>query len=351
MKRVRSIVAALLWILVIPVYLLAHHSLAFYNAGDIELRGQLVQVEWRNPHTHFVLRTGNDKRNEEVWMLEGNSIYNIQRTGVTREMFHPGDQVTVAGTKSSQTDHALLLTNVLLPDGRELLLTPTSKPRWSTKFVGGRDVLGDTVTPEQIKKVQAENKGFFRVWTVPRTGSALGQLAAQAFTPAAIAARKSWNPLNNFTTRCEPEGMPRITLNPHPFEFVNRGKQIILRTELYDIERTIHMDHSTPPPNEPPSRLGYSVGSWENGTLVVKTTRINWPYFDTIGTPLGPAVEVIERFTLNQDQSRIDFTMTVTDPKTFTRPAVMKGYWLALGDKLLRYDCQAERNEAAGGRS
>jgi hypothetical protein len=260
-------------------------------------------------------------------------------------MFRPGDQVTIAGIKSSRGDRSLLLTNVLLPDGRELLLTRDAKTRWSTKVVGGRDVLGDSVSSEQIAKIRAENKGIFRVWTVPRAGSALGQLAAQPFTAAAIAGRKSWDPLNNFTTRCEPEGMPRITMNPHPFEFINRGNQIILRTELYDIERTIHMDRSAPPPNERPSRLGYSVGAWENGALVVKTTRINWPYFDTIGTRQGPAVEVTERFTLSQDQSRIDFTVTVTDPQTFTRPAVLKGYWLALGDKLLRYDCQAEQSD------
>jgi hypothetical protein len=349
MKRMtrRSIQATLLWLLLIPVSVCAHHSLASYNGGVIELRGRLEQVEWRNPHTRFVLRTGNGKSTEEVWMMEGNSIYNIQRTGVTREMFRVGDQVTVAGNKSTREDRALLLTNVLLPDGRELLLTTQTKSRWSTKVVGGRDVLGDAVSPEQIAKVRAENKGIFRVWTVPRAGSALGQLATQHFTATAIAARKSWDPQNNFTTRCEPEGMPRITLNPHPFEFLNRGKDIVLRTELYDIERTIHMDRPAPPPGEPPSRLGYSVGAWDNGALVVKTSRINWPYFDTIGTPLGPSVEVVERFALSQDQSRIDFTVTVTDPKTFTEPAVLKGYWLALGDKLLRYNCQAQRADAA----
>jgi hypothetical protein len=120
---------------------------------------------------------------------------------------------------------------------------------------------------------------------------------------------------------------------------------ILLRTELYDIERIIHMDRSAPPPNEAPSRLGYSVGAWENRTLVVKTSRINWPYFDTIGTRQSPGIEVVERFELSPDQSRIDVTMTITDPNTFTRPAVLKGYWLALGDKLLRYDCQAEPSD------
>jgi hypothetical protein len=134
--------------------------------------------------------------------------------------------------------------------------------------------------------------------------------------------------------------MPRIMVNPHPFEFVDRGNEITLRTELYDIERTINMGRESPPEDAPWSRLGYSVGAWIDGALLVKTTRINWPYFDTIGTPLSEDVEVLERFTLSDDQSRLDFEVTVTDPSTFTEAAVLRGYWLALGETLPRFDCQ-----------
>ena len=82
------------------------------------------------------------------------------------------------------------------------------------------------------------------------------------------------------------------------------------------------------------------MGRWADGALVVTTTRLNWPYFDNIGTPLSEAVEIVERFVLSEDQTRLDFEVTVTDPFTFTRPARLVGYWLALGDTLPRYDCQ-----------
>jgi hypothetical protein len=101
------------------------------------------------------------------------------------------------------------------------------------------------------------------------------------------------------------------------------------------------MDRAVPPADEPASRLGYSVGRWENEQLVVTTPRVNWPYFDNIGTPQTEAVEILERFTLSDDQSRLDFEVTITDPATITSPAVLKGHWLARGDTILRYECQA----------
>src|SRR6185503_8251054 len=148
---------------------------------------------------------------------------------------------------------------------------------------------------------------------------------------------------DNFATRCEPEGMPRIMFNPHPFEFIDRGATITLRTELYDTERTMHMDRPGPAAGEPASRLGYSVGRWDGAALVVTTSRVSWPFFDNIGSPQSEAVQILERYSLSEDQSRLDFRVTVTDPTTFTTPAVIDSYWLALGATVRRYDCQPQR--------
>ena len=131
--------------------------------------------------------------------------------------------------------------------------------------------------------------------------------------------------------------------NPHPFEFVDGGATIALRAELYDQERTIHLDRAEPPAGEPSSRLGYSVGRWEGRDLVVTTTRVNWPYFDNAGSPQSEAVEIVERFSLNDAQTELAFRVTVRDATTFTAPAVIEGKWLARGETIARYDCQPAR--------
>ena len=145
--------------------------------------------------------------------------------------------------------------------------------------------------------------------------------------------------MDNFSIRCEPEGMPRIMLNPHPFEFVDEGDRILVRIELYDRLRTIHMNRSEPPLNEPASDLGYSAGAWEEDTLVVTTTILSWPWFDNFGTPQSPESTIVERYTVTDGGARLDYEFTVTDPSAFEEPAVVTGHMLALGEPIERYNC------------
>jgi hypothetical protein len=134
--------------------------------------------------------------------------------------------------------------------------------------------------------------------------------------------------------------MPRIMMTLFPYEFVDRGSEILVRAQLYDTERIVHMGRSAPPAGEPRSVLGYSIGEWRDGVLVIKTTLSSWPYFDQIGTPLGDNVEIDERYEVSEDQTRLDVQITVTDATTFESPAIIRNSWLAYGDTIQRYDCR-----------
>ncbi len=60
--------------------------------------------------------------------------------------------------------------------------------------------------------------------------------------------------------------------------------------------------------------------------------RINWPYFDDIGTPQSETVKMIERLTVSEDQTRLDYHLTITDPVTFIEPATIASLAGAWGD-------------------
>lgn len=313
----------------------AHHSTAFYSSDTLELEGEIVRIDWVNPHVRMVLKT-TQVGGEKLWRMESSSISTLARRGVTRELFNVGDRVRVAGHASTRDDTGFQLTNVLLPDGREASLWQDSPPR----FAVGAMIRGS----ESIVDAASENHGIFRVWSMPLPISVTPEeVADQPFTAAAIAARASFDVNDNFATRCGPEGVPRVMWSPLPWEFVDRGDTIVLRGEIYDTERTIHMTGTAAPPGTPTSILGYSAGRWENGALVVTTTRVSWPYLDNIGSPQSEDVRIVERFSLSADQTRLDFQVTVTDPATLTAPAVVDGHWLALGAELQRFDCQAAR--------
>jgi hypothetical protein len=312
-----------------PVH--SHHSLAIYSAETTTIEGDVVGVQWTNPHVSIQVRV----EGAAVWNLEGGSLMTLQRAGVTRDVVPTGARVKAAIRPSRRDPLVAGVTNILLPDGRELQML-TGAPAFFT--TADRVIRGADTVPIDTA---GENRGVFRVWSVPAPNPVrAAALADLPYAPAAVAARASFDLYDNFATRCEPEGMPRVMFNPHPFEFLDEGATIALKTELYDTVRTVYMDRAAPPADAVASRLGYSVGKWEGSTLVVTTSLVNWPYFDNAGTPQSGAVRIVERFTPSDDQSRLDFEMTVTDPTTFTAPAVIRGHWLALGGTIPRYDCQ-----------
>jgi hypothetical protein len=134
--------------------------------------------------------------------------------------------------------------------------------------------------------------------------------------------------------------MPFIMEQPYPIELVRDGDDIVLKMEEYDTVRRIEMSAAAASAG-PPTLLGFSRGRWDGATLVVTTTNIAYRWFNGTGIPLGPAATTEERFTLNADGSRIDYTMTVTDPATFTAPVTVRKAWeWRPGEQLRPYECR-----------
>jgi hypothetical protein len=330
----RVVVVALL----VPVGASAHHSRTQYDGSEIqEISGELMSVSWANPHAIFSVSVTGAAGEAETWQLESwGSPYVLSRMGVTQDQFVVGSQVRLAGRVSTIVPNRFLLTNMLRPDGTEVVLTTDGDSFFEGRQIGGSSQWRDA----EIATATAEDRGLFRVWSTARMGQARGNRIL--LTERARAARESFDQQRSFVVSCEPQGMPTVMNWVYPFEFTRGSSNtLVLRSEYFDLVRTIHMGPAEVPPAVAPSRLGYSIGRWEEEgrTLVVETTRLNWPYYDTIGTPLSPAVEITERFTLSEDQSALTYRQTVTDPATFTEPAVHESAHIALGETIEPFVC------------
>jgi hypothetical protein len=250
-------------------------------------------------------------------------------------MFTSGNRVKVAGYLSKTEQRDFLATNMLFGGGKEILTMPNVDPYWTDDRLGAQDAWQSD--DERLAQTEPSQGGIFQVWSIPRSG---GRTSTLPFRQSAIAARANWDMVDNPMTRCEQPGMPRIMANPHPFEFIDTGDHIVFLGEEFDMVRTLYLDAATSAGAAIPSNMGYSVAHWEDGTLVIHTSKINWPYFDGIGTPQSDAVEVVEHYTLSEDQRRLDYVITTTDPSILTGPAIYEGYWLALGEKVEPFDCE-----------
>ena len=339
-----------LGLICLPVVAFGHHSVSgtFDSESVVEIEGDVAGVTWRNPHIRFTLRAPDASGQPALWQIETTSLSNLRRWEIAPEFMRVGDHVKIAGNPSKRGGNELYALNVLLPDGDEVLLGANLKPRWSGQTVQAsaraRQRSGDGSRPEL---------GIFRAWSTPEGIPMLFpenvndkfDFSKYPLTDAAHAAVAGFDPFTDSPTLdCAPKGMPTIMEEPYPLEFARDGDNIRLRLEEYDTVRTIYMTDTIPAKPEP-ARLGLSTGHWEDDhTLVVTTTQPTWPYFDVVGIPQSADSTMVERFTLAQDGSQLDYAITVTDPANFTAPVTLRKHWIYVpGVSVSPYRCSAAR--------
>jgi uncharacterized protein DUF6152 len=336
MKRTRSVMAVLSAALVIAsVSVRAHHSGSEYDRTTVEIQGTLLEVAWQNPHVHFFVRAKDADGKQATWDIEANSLSILRRTDATPENLKVGDTVKVAGSPSRRAPNRMWASNILAANGREIVLGPGIKPRWAATAAGSKSTWFDGGTDAN------KTAGIFRVWST-KIGEPGGLWRRDyPLTDAAKKGRASFNPLtDSVAPGCRPKGMPTIMEQPYPLEFVKKGDTILLRLEEYDTVRTIVMKPDAKFNALPKTLLGRSKGTWEGDTLVVTTDRIDWGYFDPSGIPQGPSSSIVERFTPTSDGTRLSYTMTVTDPATFSAPVELRRSWVwRPGEAVKPYNC------------
>ena len=138
--------------------------------------------------------------------------------------------------------------------------------------------------------------------------------------------------------------MPRLMTNPLPMEFVREGDIVLQRFEENDNVREIFMSAAAELSAEESKMLGHSTGNWDGSTLVVVTTNVSVDRFDNLGTPFSEDMRLVERFTPSEDGSRLDYTLQVTDPRTFTAPFEVGRYWEWRPEIIVgAYDCDRDQ--------
>lgn len=338
-RRCRLASALVAGMLATPFSATAHHSMSEFNRSvATEVEGVVSRVSWKNPHILFEVTSTDRNGVKAVWTLEGGAVSAQRRRGLSDDRLAVGDRVRVAGWPSTRRDRYLQVNHVLLPDGVELLVGGVREPRWSKTAAGGAAVAGTK------KPASTLGDSIFRVWSQGTPAWFFAGRSNYQLTRSAAAAVAKWDDItDNPLTRCVAPGMPALMGNPYPMEFVQVGRDIELRFEEFDALRTIHMDPAAARPAAAPSPLGYSVGRWDGKTLVVDTSRINWPYFDRSGAPQTQNVTINERFTVVQDGSRLDYVMTVNEPATLVAPFVWNAYFTwNPGEAIGRYECTIE---------
>jgi Family of unknown function (DUF6152) len=103
----------------------AHHSFAaeFDINQPIRLQGEVIRMEFTNPHSYIYLKVTTDTGETQEWAIEGGAPNALIRRGWNRDSLPPGTEVTVLGYRSRDGGLRASGGAVTLPDGSELNVT------------------------------------------------------------------------------------------------------------------------------------------------------------------------------------------------------------------------------------
>ena len=135
-------------------------------------------------------------------------------------------------------------------------------------------------------------------------------------------------------------GFGRIMAAGFPTEIIQTEKQITILYEYNHQVRRIFTDGRDFPKKVRPTLMGYSIGYWDGGSLVVETVGMKPMFFRNGGIPYSEDATVTERFTLVDDERTLEILITVDDPIYYTKSWKAKKY-MTLDNEvvILEYDC------------
>lgn len=120
-----GLVAGAVALVVYAVPALAHHAFGaeFDPDAPIRLQGEIVRVEWVNPHSWIHIEVTNPDGTSDVWMVEGGTPNVLLRRGLRRECLVIGMELIVDGYQAK--DLSLKRANgrdVTFTDGRKFFM-------------------------------------------------------------------------------------------------------------------------------------------------------------------------------------------------------------------------------------
>ncbi|HSZ18357.1 MAG TPA: DUF6152 family protein [Candidatus Acidoferrum sp.] len=97
----------------------AHHGAAAYDTSEnTSLKGTVVEFDFINPHCQLFLNVTDDSGKVVKWDGEFTNPGTLHRRGWTKDMFKPGDQITMIGNRAKNGANVLRVLKLEMADGK-----------------------------------------------------------------------------------------------------------------------------------------------------------------------------------------------------------------------------------------
>jgi Family of unknown function (DUF6152) len=298
----------------------AHHGAPGYDFSKaLNLEGNVVEVQWKNPHVYFTIEnTGADGRPHRL-DIEAASLSTVLAFGLHREMLAPGTHVKIlAFGRLLDPDGANYKgATVTLPDGSVYFLenTPGSRPvreAIAASAIGGKWLPASSASFGEYMAAETRAHG-------PVQGGAPGAAAqGQSATAAAGAPKLTCAMLGKMAS------IPFGTSALYVLRTIEIGAKAVtmkIDADGFVLKREIDLAPGSRTAKLPPAQLGHSIGHWEGQTLVIDTTG-----FSPVPGQ-GAHKHMVERLALTDDRRQLKYEFTVEDPDVYPAPFHYSMLW------------------------
>jgi hypothetical protein len=143
--------------------------------------------------------------------------------------------------------------------------------------------------------------------------------------------------------RCITYGVPRLQANYNSyFQMVQSPETVTIYQEMIHDARMVNMTSASHLPANVRQLHGDPRGRWEGDTLVVESTNFVNGFMGST-----PDVKITERFS-RTEADHLNWTITVDDPKTWTKPFTFMIRLKHTDDQVYEYACHEGNHSMIG---
>ena len=217
------------------------------------------------------------------------------------------------------------------PDGEPDLFAPTPRTPDGKPDMSGVWMVPSGITQNIADLVKDGKEVPFQPW------------AEELFNE-----RRANNSRDDPNIHCLPSGITMKNVLATPWKFVQTPELTLILYESRNMYRQIFVDgRPLPAVVGLPTWYGYSIGRWEEDTLVIESAGFNgWAWHDQAGHPATEDLHLTERF-YRRDFGHLEMEITIDDPEAYTEPWTIVHELNLLPDTdLLEYVCNENEKDA-----
>lgn len=323
----------------------AHHSFAatFTDERETTIEGVVTRFSFRNPHILVYLDVTNEDGSVTGWVTEGGSATGFRRQGWSTDTVQPGQMVRITGDATHDGSPMTSLGSIELIDRETRVVIST---------IGGGERGGNAYQPEideNFPLTLADGKpNLSSVWSNQGIRTTRpGQFAEDPpLNEAGIALQADFDISTDSQVFCDPVGLVRQAVTPHPVKIEQFEDHVLLTYEEFGGYRKIYFDNRDA--NGINTHYGDSIARYDGDKLIIETTNLLANQATNRGFRLTDQLSLVEAYSRadTKEGTILMLNMVVSDSGHLSEDIVHNMLYRDQGAyEFIENDCQSPLRE------